>query len=375
MTRSQARDYISEHPEIILERDRDGRGFICPICSSGAGKNGTGLFVQRGGKHFSCFGKGTAQDGSKYNGCFKNKDIFDIIGLKFGLTDFKDKLEAAADFAGIELMTDAPGTWQRKANAIKAAPGHQENAFSGREAAENSKNKPTTEPDRSTEPPKDYTKAYNYWHGCIDKTDYWKQRGFTREIMSRFKVGYNPEFTIYKDGKPADTWKALIIPVTKYSFAVRNTDPNAAHSDRHRKVGAGKNFYNPLKIDFTKLDRPVFIVEGELDALSIIQAGGAAIAARSTDNIPALIDWLKDRQPPEPRAIFGFMDNDEAGRTGTAELEQGLKDTFFLFEGFFPPRGQDANDILRTNPQELERFIEHRNSNYQNDTEALRNAR
>jgi hypothetical protein len=323
--------------------------------------------VQRDGKHFSCFGKGN---------CFKNKDIFDIIGLKFGLTDFKEQIKAAADFAGLELTADSPGTRKRKESAINTAPGHQEAAPSGRLAVEVTKNEPTTEPDRSTEPPKDYTVFYNIYHGKIDKTDYWKQRGFTREIMSRFKVGYNPEYIVGKDkdGK-IKTWKALIIPITKYSFAVRNTDPNAAHGDRHRKVGSGKDFYNPLKIDFKTLDRPVFIVEGELDCLSIIQAGGAAIASRSTDNIPALIDWLKERQPPEPRGLFSFMDNDEAGRKATKDLEQGLKGTFFLFEGFYPPPGQDANDILQQHPQELAKFLERFNNNYQRDTEILKNAR
>ncbi len=366
MTRSQAREYIADHPELILQRDGTGKGFICPICGSGAGAHGTGLFIERDERHYSCFSSKLIP-----GGCFKNKSIFDIVGLKCSLTDFKDIMNAAADFAGIKLKADAPG----------AARKQSINSRSEDEVRKKSDfcdpiKKETPAADQSEKPPKDYTKAFNLWHSWIDQTDYWSRRGFTREIMSRFKIGYNPKFQLYdKEGKPAETWKALIIPITKYCFAVRNTDPAADHGDRHRKVGKGTEFYNPLKIDFTTLDRPVFIVEGELDALSIIQAGGNAIAARSTDNIPALIEWLKERQPQQPRGIFGLLDNDEAGRTATKALEQGLKDTFFLFEGFFPPRDKDVNDTLRESPGELAKFLDRFNQNYERYTEILINGK
>ena len=371
MTRSEARDYIINHTDEVLEkfltRDKND-SFCCPVCGDGRGKHGTGLFREKwkdeaktikDGLHFTCI----------RDKCFNHKDVFDLIGIYYGYSSYNDEIKKAAEFMTIELIPDPPG----------AARKQSINSRSEDEVRKKSDfcdpiKKETPAADQSEKPPKDYTKkAYNYWHSCIDQTDYWRKRGFTRETMSRFKVGYNPEFTIYKDGKPAGAWKALIIPITKYSFAVRNTDPAADHGDRHRKVGKGTEFYNPLKIDFTTLDRPVFIVEGELDALSIIQAGGNAIAARSTDNIPALIEWLKERQPQQPRGIFGLLDNDEAGRTATKALEQGLKDTFFLFEGFFPPRDKDVNDTLKESPGELAKFLDRFNQNYERYTEILRN--
>ena len=39
----------------------------------------------------------------------------------------------------------------------------------------------------------------------------------------------------------------------------------------------------------------VVIVEGEFDALSIIEAGNDAIALGSTSNVDKLIDWLKEK--------------------------------------------------------------------------------
>ena len=231
--------------------------------------------------------------------------------------------------------------------------------------------KETPAADQSEKPPKEYkdqTRNYNFWHSMIDKTDYWSRRGFTREIMSRFKIGYCPNFDVN-----GEKWNVLTIPVTKYAFTIRNTDLAAAHDDRHRERGDYNPFYNPLNIDFTTLDRPVFIVEGELDALSVIQAGGNAIAARGSHKIPALIEWLRARQPQQPRGIFGLLDNDEAGRTATKALEQGLKDTFFLFEGFFPPRDKDVNDTLRESPGELAKFLDRFNQNYERYTEILRN--
>ena len=53
MDREQAKQYIQERAKDYLQKDRSGKGFICPICGSGSGKNGTGI-TTKDGVHFTC---------------------------------------------------------------------------------------------------------------------------------------------------------------------------------------------------------------------------------------------------------------------------------------------------------------------------------
>lgn len=339
LTRSQAREYIYTHPELILQPDKSG-GFICPLCGGGTGKNGTGLVVQKDKRHFSCFSNGQ---------CFKNKDIFDIVGYMYGLTAFTDKINKAAELVGVELVNDgSPAAFSCVSSPSQAA------ALRAPAYKDEEQQLPQDKKEQ-----KDYTTAFHLWHSYIDQTDYWKRRGLTRETVSRFKIGYHPNFKV-KEGGTASEWQALIIPITAHAFAVRNTDENAAHGSRHRKVGKAALF-NPLRVDFDNLDKAVFIVEGELDALSVIQSGGFAVALRSTDNVPAFIERLRASQAPLKRYIFGLLDSDEAGQRATEQLQEGLKDSNFLFKGFNLKEFKDPNDFLIKAPEEMKKFIENIN--------------
>jgi len=84
VNREEARQYIIQRGKEHLAPDRSKKGFICPICGSGSGNKGTGI-TTKDGVHFTC-----------WTGCFTNADIIDIIGLENGLTDYNDKLQAAA---------------------------------------------------------------------------------------------------------------------------------------------------------------------------------------------------------------------------------------------------------------------------------------
>lgn len=49
--------YIKEHATDYFQRDRRGKGYICPICGSGGGVNGTGITENPKSKgHFTCWG-------------------------------------------------------------------------------------------------------------------------------------------------------------------------------------------------------------------------------------------------------------------------------------------------------------------------------
>ena len=73
MTRHEAKELILSATPTLLQRDRNGKGYICPICGSGSGKNGTGI-TTKDGVHFTC-----------WTGCFTHADIFDIVGKEYDL--------------------------------------------------------------------------------------------------------------------------------------------------------------------------------------------------------------------------------------------------------------------------------------------------
>lgn len=72
-----------------------------------------------------------------------------------------------------------------------------------------------------------------------------------------------------------------------------------------------------------KSDKPIFVVEGEIDALSIIDSGGQAVALGGVSNVRAMLDKLEKNRPTQPIVIA--RDNDSAGINGKKELVKGLK--------------------------------------------------
>ena len=101
MKRHEAKELILSATPTLLQRDRNGKGYICPICGSGSGRNGTGI-TTRDGLHFAC-----------WRGCFTHADILDIIGMKYHLTGYNDKLRKCCELIGIDykaLQADRQGT-------------------------------------------------------------------------------------------------------------------------------------------------------------------------------------------------------------------------------------------------------------------------
>ena len=106
MDRDTAKYEIQRRAKELLQPDNSKQGFICPICGSGSGKKGTGI-TTKDGIHFTCWA-----------GCFSNADIIDIIGLEQGLTEYRDKLNAAARELNITI-DDSSGFTLRYQNQDK----------------------------------------------------------------------------------------------------------------------------------------------------------------------------------------------------------------------------------------------------------------
>ena len=338
MNREEARQYIIERSKDHLTPDKSGKGFICPICWSGSGQNGTGI-TTKDGVHFTCWA-----------GCFTNADIIDIIGLETGATDYNSKLEAAAAEYNITIEGYRRTTPQE--DFAPVAEEYQKKAKSKQYTQSDIHNTAYTMQQGEAEP--DYTSFFLQANRDIAKTSY--HRGLTLETLNRFKLGYVESWT-HPKAPQAPPSPRLIIPTSKHSYLARDTRDNLTPEQaQYAKSKVGKVRIFNSKALYTA-SKPVFIVEGELDALSIIDVGGEAVALGSTANRRALLTMLESQRPAQPLIIA--MDNDEAGSKANRELAEGLerlKITFYRLDIAQPYK--DANEALSADRDAFRAVIE-----------------
>lgn len=332
MNREEARQYIIQRGKERLNPDRSGKGFICPICGSGSGSHGTGI-TTKDGVHFTCWA-----------GCFTNADIIDIIGLETGATDYNSKLQTAAAEYGITIesyhrstpqedFAPVAGEYQKQAKSKQITQGTIHN---------NTNTSPQEEPD--------YTDFFLQAAKNIGKTDY--HRGLSRSTLARFNVGFAESWRHPKAPK-MEASPRLIIPTSPYSYLARYAgegDYINYRGDVENKSKVGKvRVFNSGAIDTAT--SPIFIVEGELDAMSFYEVGAEAIGLGSLSNTRLLLAELEKRKPAEPLIIA--LDNESKPEIqakvekAVADLTEGLQRLdipFYRIDVAQPHK--DANEAL-----------------------------
>lgn len=228
--------------------------------------------------------------------CGQKYNIFSLVGMEYGLKGFKDQKEKVIElYKNRELIQNVNETIYSKKNIEVELDSH---------SLQKEKNK------------RIYPELDYYYLECkkrINETDYLQKRGISKEVQDKYNIGYDPAF---KNG----TWKAIIIPTTHYSFTARNTDINS--EDRLRKVGKSEIF-NYWELEQNKKEN-FYIVEGEIDALSIIEADKKAISLGSVNNINLFINKLKNDLPENK--FYLMLDNDEQGIKAQEELYSKMKE-------------------------------------------------
>ena len=311
MNRDEAIKFIKEQKPDFLEPDRVG-GYICPVCGSGSGANGTGLTFSREFLNYTCWPEN------------KRYDVISLWQKKTG-EDFNTALKSLCDYYGITIdhsPTDYSKNYQHK-----------------------------KEPKKS-EPVKDYTKHIIQCAQRIDELKPEQLRGISKETAIRYCIGYNDKeyFEAMKEDRPA-----LIIPVSKNHYIARNLLPDPDHNHRWQKRGKDFPIFNQKALE--RATQPIFITEGQLDALSIIEAGGEAIALGSNAN-QFLNEFCKEKKPAQPLIIA--LDNDEKGNEGADKLETQLKELKIEYYRHKLPEslGKDQNEALLKDPDQFRAWIE-----------------
>lgn len=292
----------------LLQKDKCGRGFICPLCGSGTGSKGTGM-TTKDGTHYTCF----ACDG------IHNDDIFEIIGKQFELKSFPEKLRKCCELLGIPYKSE-PEPLIFDAPPLPTDDDAPPEVIAPRVES-------------------DFAVYYKQAAECINDTEY--HRGLSAETLAKFRIGYDSSWVNPKNPK-AKPSKRLIIPVTDESYLARSTDSD----DEYSKIFIGsKEFLNFGCINTAK--EPVFIVEGELDALSIIDVGGQAVSLSGLANVNAFLKRINGHKPACPMIIA--LDNEDKPnvRKATESLQKGLEEMGILSVAVQPYGDcKDANDAL-----------------------------
>lgn len=312
MNREQAREYMRTHAHEYLTSDRSGKGYICPLCGNGAGESGTGLRSKDSGIHFKCFK------------CGFYGDIIDLIAKEQGLTDggSGEAFELARKAFNIEV-DNTPYT------------PHTDYTHS-------TEHKQNTQKTNRTKGGVNMEEVITYIKDCrakIANTDYLTRRGIRTETAERLNIGYDE-----KAG-------AIIIPTqTKDGIAYVERLIKPIREDVRYINRGSVGLFN---VGALSIPGTVFVTEGAIDALSIAEVGGNAVALNSVSNSKLFIAFLNDmiaQENPLPDMIYIAMDNDEAGQRAAVELAEGLKELGLRY-GIANVSGacKDANDSLLAN--------------------------
>ena len=326
--REQLKGYLRNYVESVTQKSKGANLYVCPLCGSGTGKSGTGAFSIKNGTSWKCFS------------CNAGGDIFDLYGAINGTADHNEQLRGLSELYGVQVAS------YRSTAQEDFSPEYQNPAKNERYTHNSIHTSVYTQAETE-----DYTDFFLQAHKAVEQTDYWKKRGLSKETVDRFKLGYVAEWRHPKAPK-APTSPRLIIPTGKGSYLARDTREEVPAEQKpysKSKVGSIQLFNKRALQTATK---PIFIVEGELDALSIIEVGGEAVALGTTTKSKALVELLKAQAPAQ--ALIIALDNDEAGQRASRELTEGLQGLNIPCYSFNPcGEYKDANEALQRDREAL----------------------
>ena len=295
---NEVKKYLINYVQEITRKSKGHNQYICPICGSGTGNNHTGAFTfyPENNKYY-CFS------------CQASGDIFSLyaeinhLDIKKDFQQIKTELEEK-----YRIFSDIP---QKK------------------------------QEDKADKKEKDYTKFFEFAESRLHETDYLTKRGISPDTQRKFHCGYVSDF-MYKNNQMTP---AVIIPTSNSSFAWRSTTENL-------KQKRGKA--NILNI--SALNQPYcFVVEGEIDCMSIDECGFPCIGLGSVSNIGKIFNYNISKT-----VLIIAMDNDNAGRKAAEKLSALCEEhgtPYIMAQNDVYGGFKDANDLLLHDRQGLEKTL------------------
>lgn len=332
-----AKEYLESYVESITDHSAKGnrKAYVCPLCGSGTGRNKTGAFtITKDGLKWKCFA------------CDKGGDTLDLIGYLEDIDDYSAKVTRAAELFNLDI--DAPAR-----------------EYQNQDTQSNMHTDTTTQKTETS-----YISFYKQANKNIQATNYPEKRGLSKAILDRFEIGYVENWKHPNASEHVPTSPRLIIPVTPTSYLARDTRENIPeYQEQYAKTKVGGSDIFNGRAFIEDLDKPIFIVEGEIDALSIMEVGGVAVGLGSTSNANKLVGKLKDKKLERPLILA--LDNDSAGRKAQDELAKLLqaKKIPYIIAELTTKDAKDPNDMLVRDRGAFEARVEKAISEARDDKE------
>ena len=299
--KEELKELLPDYMDLLEDQGKiESRGegyYVCPFCNSGDKKNYTAAF-HIDGTRFNCFS------------CTEHGDIFDLVAH----------------------MENLSSDWKKHYNRTLKIM------------------RPYLDGDKSTKSreeyipeftiPVDYTEYLHKCHENVAQTDYFINRGLSKETIDRFNLGYDPEKNLvtipYNPDCKGYVDRVLWDGNSKYY----------KHSNEIFNVNilyeVGINAWLSGNSDY------VFICEGQIDAMSFMEIGLNAIGLGGVNEVSKLVQKLKEK--PSAKKLVLALDNDKAGRRATGkfieELAEAELDQRYIVDSDMYGKHKDANEFL-----------------------------
>lgn len=315
--RSRWRDLMPEITERASGKMNGEKSWVCPLCGSGSGKNGTGITrnpKSSDGNSLHCFA------------CGFSGDIIDLYRKVKNLS-YSEAFSLLADSLVITVDDDPPynpGNNTRRSR--QEAPQRVLRRSEGKDTGAQKKAAGSV-----TEGREDYT---GYYKQCRQRLSdpaavaYLQSRGISLETAKACWLGYDPEWRspkAIKEGKNPPASPRIIIPESTGSYAARDIRQDLTEQQKKfSKMRVGEAaFFNGAAL-YDPNVKEIFITEGAFDALAIMEAGRpVALSLESADNAPLFVETIKAKLPTA--TLILALDNDKKGKETTEYFVQEFK--------------------------------------------------
>ena len=295
--------------------------YVCPDCDNGTGEDGDGLSVTQHPDrvfNYHCFK------------CDKDFTAVDLIGKHIETSDNGKIAEWAKENLGLQGDNFSPST-------------------------DNTKNSATSEKTTAENASKDYSEFYDEcqkWLCEVYEYSTDQFRGLNIEVLKKVGAGLADVNGLQQIGENfsadiAPSKCCLILPYDKSRFFIRSL---ADDKIKRGNTGGEKNrLYKPCELDF---DEPIFVVEGEIDCVSIFAAGFQAVALGGTAITGGMVNHFKEF-PIGAKFIVAF-DNDDAGKVNSPKAVDTIRSCGRLATSLLLSKDyKDANEFLQKDSEKF----------------------
>ncbi len=328
---------------VDVGKAQSGSNTVCPVC----GKHNFHFYEKN--QRWICF--------SGLCGGAGTHDIFDLYALMNHLSDDKEIFKGVYEMYGIKSdggANSSPSGLKGKAQSgLTAALGFGQGF-----------NSKKTNREESMEIVAEDEVKIGKWYveECARRLDnhpeavkYLRKRGIY-DVSESFNIGFDPEWRHPKASAFVPPTPRLIIPCGDGFLAYIARDIREGLTADEKKYskqfvkGSDRVKIKPFGvsacIEYPDNTKPIYVVEGWADALSIYAVGGSAVALNSTDNVHSFLYKYGTECAEKKLRLILALDNEANARLAEGLAKKGVS---FILDN---PAGdfKSVNDALINDP-------------------------